>query len=280
MSNNSQRLDEAMKKLDSELKRRDRAEKAKPLSVALAALAVIVVIAGGIWFAATRGGDDASTEAAASSTENTPTYTPLKTSLDTPLPETVSCEYPDSGQAARPVSKPKTENVPTTGDVTVTLNTNDGPIPMKLDRSVSPCTVNAIEHLAKEKYYDNTQCHRITTSGIHVLQCGDPSAQGTGGPGFSFKDEFPVNDPKQNNGQPIEYPRGSIAMANSGPDTNGSQFFLNYAESPLPASYTYFGQVTDEGLKTLDTIASRGAAEGASDGKPAQDVIIATATVS
>ncbi|PRQ11998.1 isomerase [Corynebacterium sp. 13CS0277] len=270
-----------MKKLDGELKRRDRAEKAKPLSVALAALVVLGVITGGIWFAATRGGDDADTQAAASSTEITPDYPMLKTSLDTPLPETVSCEYSSDGlEAAKQVSLPPTTGVPTTGAVTLTLKTNDGDIPMVLDRSVSPCTVNAITHMAKEKYYDNTVCHRITTQGIHVLQCGDPTGTGTGGPGFSFADEFPVNDESQNTGTPVTYPRGSIAMANSGANTNGSQFFLNYGTSPLPANYTYFGEVGEEGLKTLDTIAARGAEGGVSDGAPAETVTIEQATVS
>ena len=78
---------------------------------------------------------------------------------------------------------PPEGDIPTTGTVNVTLNTNQGPIGMELDRSVAPCTVNAIEHFAAEGYYDDTVCHRLTTSGIHVLQCGDPSGTGAGGHG-------------------------------------------------------------------------------------------------
>lgn len=285
---NKQRGQEALDKLERELKSRDRAEKARPLKVVVASLAAILVICGGIWYAATRGGEEdiKADDATASSTPETPERPeakPLALTRSTPLPDTVSCSYPteNAGEALKDATPPeKTEGVPTTGKVTITLNTSQGPIDMELDRSVAPCTVNAVEHLAKTKYYDDTICHRITTQGIYVLQCGDPSAKSSGGPGFQFANEYPTDetDPEAMN-TPVIYPKGTIAMANAGPGTNGSQFFLNYEDSPLPPAYTYFGKIGDEGMKTLAQIAEKGAENGVPDGAPAEEVRITTAEV-
>ena len=197
----------------------------------------------------------------------------------TPLGDTVTCTYEEAGEASREVSTPQTEDVPATGTVTVNLETSQGPIGMELDRSVAPCTVNAIEHFAAEGYYDDTVCHRLTTSGIFVLQCGDPSGSGAGGPGFQFANEYPTDELDGPATSPVIYPRGSIAMANAGPDTNGSQFFLNYEDSPLAPDYTYFGQISEEGLATLDKVAEAGAEGGAADGAPAEEVRIETASL-
>ncbi|MCH6195994.1 peptidylprolyl isomerase [Corynebacterium mastitidis] len=277
--NNEQRGQEALQQLDRALRGRDRAEKTKPLMVVLMAAVAILVIVGGIVYAATRDGGDTAAEGSGETSNEMPTPEVLAMSRETPLGDTVTCEYPDAGEAAKKVSKPQTKDVPATGTATVTLNTNQGEIGMKLDRSVSPCTVNAIAHMAKEKYYDNTVCHRMTSEGIYVLQCGDPSGTGTGGPGFSFANEYPTDSPEGEASQVI-YPRGSLAMANSGPDTNGSQFFLNYEDSPLQPNYTYFGEIDDKGMATLDAIAEKGIEGGALDGAPAEEVKITSATVS
>ncbi|WP_053545048.1 peptidylprolyl isomerase [Corynebacterium deserti] len=279
MSTNKERRQQALSQLEKEIKSRDRKEKTKPLTVVFASLAVILVVVGGIWYAATRTTEDEVITADESSTSaETPDYQPLALSRTTPLAETVTCEYPDSGEASKEVSKPSTDNVSATGTVTVNLETSQGNIGMELDRTVAPCTVNAIEHMAAEGYYDDTVCHRITTSGIYVLQCGDPSGTGAGGPGFSFANEYPTDEATDLN-TPVIYERGTIAMANAGADTNGSQFFLNYEDSPLASNYTYFGQISDEGLETLDAIAEKGAEGGASDGAPAEEVRIESATV-
>lgn len=283
MSNNKERRQSALSQLEKELKSRDRKEKTKPMTVVAASLAVILLVVGGIWYAATQGGEDEAITADDSTEITTPaetSYEPLAISRTTALDETVSCTYEDTGDASREVSTPETDDVAATGTVTVNLSTNQGEIGMELDRSVSPCTVNAIEHFAAEGYYDDVVCHRLTTSGIFVLQCGDPSGTGAGGPGFQFANEYPTDEAADADlNTPVIYERGTIAMANAGQGTNGSQFFLNYEDSPLPPVYTYFGQITDEGLATLDAIAEQGVEDGASDGAPAEEVLIETASV-
>ena len=279
MTDNRKRGEDALAQLDRELKSRDRAEKSRPLKIGAAAAVVILAIVAGIWFLATRDSEEQITaDEETTTTTEAPEMEPLTMARAEALPATVTCEYPEAGDASREVSTPATENIPTEGTVTVTLDTTQGPIGMELDRSVAPCTVNVIEHLASEGYYDDTVCHRLTTSGIHVLQCGDPSGSGAGGPGFQFANEYPTDVLDGPATSPVVYPRGSIAMANAGRDTNGSQFFLNYEDSPLAPDYTYFGQISEEGLATLDQIAATGVEGGAADGAPAEEVRIATAT--
>lgn len=159
-------------------------------------------------------------------------------------------------------------------DVTVTLKTNAGNIPLNLHAEKTPCTTAIIAHLAKSGFYDNTVCHRITTEGIYVLQCGDPTGTGSGGPGFRFADEYPVGETGDN-----LYKAGTLAMANSGPNTNGSQFFLNYKDSPLPPNYTLFGEVSEEGMTVLQEIGAKGAQNKAPDGPPLDEVVIQSAEV-
>ena len=166
------------------------------------------------------------------------------------------------------------KNVPNNSASTksITLTTNCGEIAVELDQK-APKTTAIMSFLTKNKYFDATKCHRLTTSGIFVLQCGDPTGNGTGGPGFKFADE---NLPAGTNGTYV-YPRGTVAMANSGADTNGSQFFLVYKDSPLPPNYSVWGKIT-KGLDVIDAVAGAGVADGSGDGAPAQPVTIATAT--
>ncbi|CAB0689742.1 peptidylprolyl isomerase [Corynebacterium diphtheriae] len=280
MGTNKERRESAMRSLEKEIKSRDRAEKTKPLGVVAAAAVAVLAIVGGIYWA---NSSDDSTQTQASD-QATPTteesnFTHLAMKRAKALGDTVTCTYNDAGNASKDVSKPKTESVSAKGTTTVSLDTNKGKIDLELDRAASPCTVNAIEHLAKQKYYDDTVCHRLTTSGIYVLQCGDPSGKGSGGPGFQFDNEYPTDEASDKQ-TPVVYPRGSIAMANAGEGTNGSQFFLNYKDSPLPPDYTYFGKISDAGLKTLDKIAEAGVKDGGTDGAPAEEVKIRTAAVS
>ena len=150
---------------------------------------------------------------------------------------------------------------------TATIQTNCGTIVVKLDGKNAPHTVNSFAFLAGKHYFDNTPCHRLTTSGIYVLQCGDPTGTGTGGPGYTIPDE---------NLKGAKYPAGTLAMANTGqPHTGGSQFFFCYDNTQLPPQYTPFGTVTS-GLDVLKKIAAAGSddSNGPGDGAPKQPVVI------
>ncbi len=191
-----------------------------------------------------------------------------------------NCQYkPTSDSAAKVVSPPRSGQVPTDpAHVAVTMNTTAGPIGLQLAQNESPCTVNSFVKLAQQKFFDGSPCHRLTTSrGLSVLQCGDPKGDGTGGPGYKFADEYPTDQYRPDNPaahQPVVYPRGTLAMANGGPNTNGSQFFLVYKDSQLPPNYTVFGTIGEAGLATLDKIAAGGVARGGDDGPPATAVTI------
>lgn len=153
----------------------------------------------------------------------------------------------------------------------ITLATNCGDIVIALDPA-APATVASAAFLAGEGFFDATACHRLTTSGIFVLQCGDPKGDGTGGPGYLLPDE---NLPAAGE---ANYPAGTVAMANAGPGTSGSQFFIVYDDTTLPGDYTIWGTVT-EGLELVREIASAGVVDGGTDGAPVQPVLIESATV-
>ncbi|MBQ1032688.1 peptidylprolyl isomerase [Micromonospora sp. C97] len=181
-------------------------------------------------------------------------------------------ETPDE-PAARPVPlPPDPRRTPARGSVRVTLATNHGPIGLTLDRAAAPCTVQSFLHLVSKRFYDRTPCHRLTAyPTLSVLQCGDPSGTGEGGPGYRYRDELPTDlppAPTDPTGERRVYARGVLAMANAGPDTNGSQFFLVYANSALRPNYTIFGEVDAAGLATLDRIAAGGVAPTAEDPAP------------
>ncbi len=196
------------------------------------------------------------------------TPAPLSISTNAPIP---GCQEPAVVRANNITYGSATTELPTASDFS--LETNCGVIKFAAD-SNAPTTVGTIAWLANEGFYNNTSCHRLTTQGIFVLQCGDPAGNGTGSPGFSFADE---NLPTAGADGTYVYPRGTVAMANNGPNTNGSQFFLVYQDSPLPPNYSVWGQIT-EGLDVIDNVASAGVLDGSSDGLPAQAVVISKAS--
>lgn len=147
---------------------------------------------------------------------------------------------------------------------TATLDTNCGKVTITLDAAKAPHTVNSFAFLSGEQYFDHVKCHRLTTDGIFVLQCGDPTGTGSGGPGYQFADE---------NLTGATYPAGTVAMANAGAGTNGSQFFLVYKDTQLGPNYTPFGKITG-GLDVLQKIAAGGTLDGGSDGAPMADVTL------
>ena len=168
----------------------------------------------------------------------------------------------------KPAEKPSTK-LPKT----FTLTTNCGTIVITTVGKKAPWTLTEMSTLAKAGYFDGSLCHRLTTAGIYVLQCGDPTATGRGGPGFSYPDEnLPAN--ALNN-----YPAGTVAMANSGPGTNGSQFFLVFADTTLGPDYTIWGKIT-KGLDIVQAIAKAGVKGGGADGTPNTTVALTKVRVS
>lgn len=182
---------------------------------------------------------------------------------------TTECSYPASGSPAREVEPPPTE-ARAEGAVDATLVTSAGELELALDAEAAPCTVNSFVSLIQQDYFDDTTCHRLTTEGIYVLQCGDPTASGTGGPGYSFADEVT---------EKARYPAGTLAMANAGPDTNGSQFFIVYEDTELPPLYTVFGSLQGDSLEVVRKVAEAGTATGGPDGPPKTEVAIEDATL-
>ncbi|KUH99302.1 peptidylprolyl isomerase [Mycobacterium sp. IS-3022] len=191
-----------------------------------------------------------------------------------------NCHYPAASEpASKPAKPPRTGPVPTDPElVSASMTTNRGNIGLQLDNAKAPCTVNNFASLAQQGFFDDTPCHRLTTSDtLGVLQCGDPSGTGIGGPGYQFPNEYPTNQYRLSDPAirtPVRYPRGTLAMANAGVGTNGSQFFLVYQDSQLPPTYTVFGTIDETGLATLDKIAAEGVADGSEDGEPAAAVSI------
>jgi peptidyl-prolyl cis-trans isomerase B (cyclophilin B) len=273
----------------------ERARQRRMVGVTIAAIvSVVVVIAGVVLLAANTGGKDTPTAGDTPTTEPTPSAptepttagpdnkpksipTALAAPLKRPsaLPAEVDCTYTKSEGAAKKVNPPANGKVKTGGTTEVTLKTSAGDLGLTLDSALAPCTVKSFVNLVDQKYFDNTICHRLTVGeGLQVLQCGDPSASGSGGPGYSFKDEvFPE----------LKYGRGTLAMANSGPNTNGSQFFIVYGDgSGLSPNYTAFGTVDAAGLKAIDKVANAGvipsSPDNPTDGRPATEVRIDAVT--
>ena len=218
---------------------------------------------------------------------NYPSITAAPTPGDSGLPPFnppanlgANCTYPATTEAtSKPATPPRTGQVPTVpAQVSASLTTNQGNIGLQLDNAKAPCTVNSFASLAQQGYFDNTRCHRLTTGPLlSVLQCGDPAGSGSGGAGYRVANEYPTNqyrlaDPALQ--VPVVYPRGTLAMANAGPGTNGSQFFLVYQDSELPPQYTAFGTIDSTGLATVDKIAAAGVAGGGGDGMPTMVVTI------
>jgi peptidyl-prolyl cis-trans isomerase B (cyclophilin B) len=211
--------------------------------------------------------------AAPSRPASTPSASPSP-SAAVPVAEPAhTCAYTVSGTASRKVALPP-KHPDFRAHYQATIHTNRGNIVINLLNSKATCAVNSFVSLASQKFYNKTSCHRLVTSGIFVLQCGDPTGTGSGGPGYQFSDE---------NLAGAKYPAGTLAMANSGPNTNGSQFFLVYKNTPgLQPNYTPFGTIVS-GLKIVQNVAKAGsdnafAAQGGG-GHPKEKVVIKSVTI-
>jgi peptidyl-prolyl cis-trans isomerase B (cyclophilin B) len=252
----------ARAKLERQMARRAAgARRRRRIQAGLGAAVAVAVVVAGVWFLVTRVGTGSDTVSA-------------------PNAAAAACAYvkaPGGQEAARDVGVPTVEDVVKTGTQTVTLKTNMGTIAAQLDLAGAPCAAHSFVHLAEQKYFDGTTCHRLTDrvvagKGAYVLQCGDPTGTGHGGPGYQFADE---NLPT---GKSPAYPAGTLAMANAGSDTNGSQFFIVYKDSTaFDPAYTVFGTVTS-GLDVVQKIAGQGTKDGSVDGPPKRPVRITAVT--
>jgi peptidyl-prolyl cis-trans isomerase B (cyclophilin B) len=265
---NKQRREAAQRHLQRQLER--RAELAKKrrrnLGVLLAALAAVVVVGAALLITGVLGGED---DPATSAEPTTPSSAPTSSAAArTTNPDgTVSCEYlpdesgnpnlTDVGTPANP------EATPTQGTATLLMSTDQGDLTLTLDRAKAPCAAASFVHLTEQGFYDGSPCHRLVNSETFgVLQCGDPTGSGSGGPSYKFAEEVTPE---------TTYPRGTIAMAKTAePNSTGGQFFLTFVDTQLPPQYTVVGTVDEAGLAVLDTVAAGGVqgAEGPGDGAP------------
>jgi cyclophilin family peptidyl-prolyl cis-trans isomerase len=163
-------------------------------------------------------------------------------------------------------SSPPSLTIDTSTSYSATIKTNKGDIAVELFADESPMTVNNFVFLAREGFYDGVIFHRVISG--FMIQGGDPTGTGTGGPGYRFRDELEAASKRG-------YDRGTLAMANAGPNTNGSQFFITHVDASLPPAYAVFGRTT-AGQEVVDAIA--GVPTGRGD-KPVDDVVIETVEI-
>ncbi|MEE1826065.1 peptidylprolyl isomerase [Streptomyces sp. BE20] len=273
VSSEQRRRQLARDKYERQMERRvaERAARKRRNTILGASLAVVVLAGGGTLIA--TGAFDSDDKKDSASAQAAPTSTPTEPTVPTRKP-VEGCADPAPGAPnGKQWQAEPAMSIDTAATYTTTLDTNCGKVTLTLDAAKAPHTVNSFVFLSGEQFFDHTKCHRLTTSGIFVLQCGDPTASattpgGTGSPGYKFADE---------NLTGATYPAGTVAMANSGPGTNGSQFFLVYKDTQLGPNYTPFGKITG-GLDVVQKIAAAGTLEGGGDGHPMADVTFNTVT--
>ena len=249
-------------------RRAQQAHRARVRALATGAVCVVAALGVGGYFLFGTGGGSSS-----ASSDATPSAKASATNSAAAVSEPAhSCTYTKTGTAARKVNLPSSKP-DYKAAYQATLDTNRGTVVIDLANSKATCTVNSFVSLARQSYFNNTQCQRLTTSGFYVLQCGDPTATGQGGPGYEFGNE---------NLTGAKYTAGVVAMANTGQaNSNGSQFFLVYKNSTsLPASYTPFGTIV-QGLPVIQAIAKAGSdnSNATGDGHPKESVIIKSVTI-
>ncbi|TFV55415.1 peptidylprolyl isomerase [Geodermatophilus sp. DF01-2] len=166
--------------------------------------------------------------------------------------ETTTCAW-GQGPSANPYLievEPPDDVVPASGTTDLLMSTNLGDLTLTVDHERTPCAAASLVHLTEQDFFDDSPCHRaVDSEGLHVLQCGDPTGTGAGGPTYTSPTEVTGEE---------TYPRGTVAMANSGQGVDGSQFFLVWGDSRLPPAYTVVGTVDEAGLTVLDAVAADG----------------------
>jgi peptidyl-prolyl cis-trans isomerase B (cyclophilin B) len=255
--------------------RAEAAQRRRRLQAVIGAgVAAVLVIVGVVLLVTLTGnGKKSKTAGPAASASATPTSCTWKPKVD---PSASPAAQAPPG--VKDVGTPPATGEPRSGTQTMTITMNVGTVEAQVDTAHAPCTAASFTYLASKGFFDNTPCHRLTTSGIYVLQCGDPSGTGTGGPSYEFADENLPTDKRP------AYPTGTLAMANAGAGTNGSQFFIVYKDiDQLPPNYTVWGKVT-KGLDVVQKVADGGVdptdPSNPDDGKPKTTTTIQSLTVS
>jgi peptidyl-prolyl cis-trans isomerase B (cyclophilin B) len=259
----------ARAKLDRQMARQAAKERRRRrvLAGVGSGVAVLLIVAGVAWIGGAFDSDDPSTDAA---DQDVCLWSPQNASTNSNLKD---------------VGTPPTKDIPTLGTQTMTVTTNQGePIVAGLDSELSPCGTADITYLASKKFYDNTDCHEITSYG--ALRCGDPSGTGLGGPTYSiYNENLPTApDPSASAAPDAKtplYPKGTVALIGNPPGTNGSQFLLFFKDySPATPEFSIVGKVTG-GLATLDKIGKIPTTANDADEKvkPTQKITIKTLTV-
>ena len=253
-------------------RRIQRTQRWRRIGIIVAACCAVIALGAGGYVALSGGGNKSAAATATPTPTASPTATPTPTASPTPAlaAEPAShCTYTANGTAARKVGVPPAKPAFKGAKYQATVKTNRGTIVLDLLNHQATCTVNSFIYLADKNYFNKTPCHRLTTTGIYVLQCGDPTGTGRGGPGYKFADE---------NLTGAKYTEGTIAMANSGPGTNGSQFFITVVPTPwLNNKHTIFGEVVS-GQDIVRRVANE-IPKGAGD-RPRTDVRITKLTIS
>jgi cyclophilin family peptidyl-prolyl cis-trans isomerase len=279
VSTNKQRRQAAQRHLQRQLERRAELNKKRRrnLGILASAIAVLVVVGAALLITGVFKGDDDPEAAADATTSDSATAT-TAAARSTNADGTVTCTYApdDSGNPnLKDVGAPPTpESTPTQGTSTLLMSTNQGDLTLTLDRAKAPCAAASFTYLAQQSFFDGSSCHRLVNQpSFGVLQCGDPTGTGSGGPSYKFAEEVTAE---------TTYPRGTIAMAKtSAPNTTGSQFFLCFVDTELPPQYTVVGTVDEAGIAVLEKVAAGGiegvGAEG--DGAPAIPVTVNTLSV-
>jgi len=243
------------------------------------AIACVLGLVAGLTITFAGGSTPKASPSASPSAKATATATTSAAAVTEPATHCTYTQSDPTGKALMPTTSPDYKAA-----YTATINTNLGKIGINLLNSKATCTVNSFVHLAEANFLNGSQCHRVSNSqGLYMLQCGDPTVRasqklscssttlGTGGPGYSFADE---------NLTGATYKAGTVAMANSGPNTNGSQFFLVFKDTTLSANYTPFGTITS-GLDILQNVANAGTTctFSAGGGVPKEKVVINSVTI-
>ena len=276
-SNRDRQRATARARLEREMAERaeQHAKSRRTRTVVLAGAGTLVVLLAVVWIIVAVGGDKKKTPVAAASASGSATPTSCQW---LPLIDPSASPKQTLPAQVKDVGTPPATGEKRTGTELMTITTNLGDIKVEMDAAHAPCATASFAYLAGKKFFDNSKCHRLVTNGIYVLQCGDPSATGMGGPNYRYAEEnLPTGD------RPA-YPEGTVAIAKtSNPSTSGSQFFIVYKDTNLDANYTILGHVT-AGLDLVKKVADAGvvvdpSAQSQGDGAPKMEIDIKTMTV-